>query len=130
MPELLSGIVEIRGIAREVGSRCMLGVSSKDPSVDPVGSCVGPRGIRLKTVVRELDGEHIDIIPWTESACDLIRIALSPVGVVVQSIVLDEKRQRATVTIDGRGEDRAAIDAGRLRLVSRLVGWRLEVVYT
>ena len=129
VPELVSGIVEIRGIAREAGRCCMITVSSQDPGVDPVGSCVGPRGVRVKTVLRGLSGEQIVIIPWSESASELIRSALSPVVAVVQSIALDEAGRKATVRVGRRGGDRSLVDAGRLRLASRLVGWELQVVF-
>jgi len=93
-PELAKGIVEIKAIAREGGRRTMLVVYSRDDSVDPVNSCVGPRGARVKSVVQQLSGEHIDIVRWAESVEDLIRNALTPV--LVQSIALDEAARHAT----------------------------------
>ena len=81
VPELAGGIVEIRAIARQCGLRSVLAVASTDTRVDPVGSCVGQQGVRVKSVVRLLSGEHIDIVRWSESVEEFIRNALAPVAV-------------------------------------------------
>ena len=125
-PELASGIVAIRAIARERGHRSMLAVHSEDRSVDPVGSCIGPRGVRVKSVLKQLSGERIDIIRWSESVEDLIRNALSPV--VIRRIALDAAAHRAVVTVDSKRSDAYAIDPIRLRLASKVVGWELQLV--
>ena len=128
VPELASGIVEIKALARERGRRSMLAVSSTNPSVDPVGSCVGERGVRVKSVVQQLSGEFIDIIRWSESVEDFIRNTLAPV--VVQRIALDTAAHRATVTVDSKRSDARAVDPSRLRLASRVVGCELHLVET
>jgi len=127
-PELASGIVEIKAIARERGRRSMLAVSSRNPSVDPVSSCVGQRGIRIKSVVQQLSGEHIDIIRWSESVEDFIRNALAPV--VVRRIALDMEAHRAAITVDSTRSGAQAVAPTRLRLASKVVGWELQLVET
>jgi transcription termination/antitermination protein NusA len=125
-PELANGIVEIKAIARERGRRSMLVVYSRDASVDPVGSCLGPRGARVKSVVQQLSGEHIDIIRWSESVEELIRNTITPV--VIDSIALDESGHHATVIVDPKRSDGYALDPIRLRLASRVTGWDLQIV--
>lgn len=128
VPELANGVVEIKAIAREHGHRNMLAVHSKDPSIDPVGSCVGERGIRIKAVVHQLSGEHIDVIRWSESIDEFIRNALAPVA--VRRIAFDAATHRATVTFDPKGSWASEIDPVRLRLASKVVGWDLHLVET
>ena len=128
VPELADGLVEIKAIARERGHRSMLAVYSSDPSVDVVGSCVGERGIRVRTVVQQLSGEHIEIVRWSESIEEFIRNALAPV--VVRHIAFDAAAHRATVTLDSKHSDASAIGPVRLRLASKVVGWDLRLVET
>ena len=127
-PELASGRVEIKAIARERGHRCMLIVYPRDRSVDPVGCCVGPRGSRIKLVMQLISGEHVDIIRWSESVEELIRNSLAPV--VVRHIALDTASHRAIVMVDSKRSDAYAIDPVRLRLTSKAVGWALQLVET
>jgi N utilization substance protein A len=126
VPELVNGAVEIKAIARERGQRSMLMVHSGDPRVDPVDCCVGHLGVRVKSVVRHLSGENIDIIRWSETVEDVIRNVLAPV--VVRRIVLDAPAHRATITVDSKRSDINPIDPTRLRLASRVVGWDLQLV--
>lgn len=125
-PELVSGVVEIKAIARERGQRSVLAVSSRDPSVDPVGVCVGQRGVRVKSVVQQLPGEQVDIIRWSESVEEFIRNALAPV--VVRCIALDAAAHQATVTVDSQRSDAHAVDPIRLKLASKVIGWELHLV--
>ena len=131
VPELASGVVQIRGIVRERGFRTMIAVSSTDSAVDPVGSLVGERGIRVKTVVRELwgeklSGEKIDIIRWSDFLEEFIGNLLAPAR--ASRIVLDAATHRATIYASA--EERSVITGPkgtRLRMMSRLVGWELVV---
>ena len=131
VPELASGVVEIKAIARERGRRSKLAVHSNDPTVDPIGTLVGWRGILVKAVVQQLEGEKIDIFRWSESVEELIRHALHPT--VVRSITFDAGGQSARITVDSLRSDAYSMDPGDpvgLRLASRLVGWELELVET
>ena len=126
VPELASGNVEIKVIAREAGRRSMLAVYSSDDSVDPVGVCVGRRGARIKSVMQQLSGEPIDIIPWSESISVFIRNTLAPV--VIRGIAFNEPVRRATVNVDTKRSDGRALDPIRLRLASTVTGWELQIV--
>lgn len=126
VPELRSGVVEIKAIARERGHRTMLAVVSTDSSVDPVSACVGERGARIKAVVRQLSGDHIEVIRWSESVEDLIRNVLAPV--LVQSISLDAAAHGATVKLDSKHRNVAALEPVRIRLAAKVLGWDLRVV--
>lgn len=125
-PELASGSIEIKNVAREAGSRTKLAVSSVDTHVDPVGSLVGQRGVRVSTVMSELGGERIDIIEWSEDAKAFIREALSPASVV--DVELDENEHRAVVTVT---EDQQSLAIGRggqnVRLAAKLTGWNIDI---
>ena len=126
-PELAAGSIEVKGIAREPGSRTKITVASHDPHVDPVGSLVGQRGVRVSTVMSELGGERIDIIEWSENAADFIKEALSPASPV--EVVLDEREHRAMVTVS---EDEQSLAIGRggqnVRLAAKLTGWNIDIV--
>lgn len=126
VPEIASGAVEIKAIAREAGARTKIAVSSSQPGVDPVGSCVGQKGVRVQAVINELNGEKIDVIPWTENAADLIVSALAPAEGV--SVVLDEEKKEARVKVP---EDQLSLAIGReggnVRLAVHLTGWRIEI---
>lgn len=128
-PELANGTVEIKAIAREPGSRTKLAVISEDDHIDPVGSLVGQRGVRVSTVTSELGGERIDIIEWNEDEDLFVKDALSPAEVV--SVELDEKEKRATVTVT---EDQQSLAIGRggqnVRLAAKLTGWSIDIVST
>lgn len=126
VPEISSGSVEIKTIARESGIRTKITVASSQPGVDPVGSCVGQKGVRVQAVTNELDGERIDIIPWSEDLQELIKSALSPAE--VSSIKLDEKRMQAMVFVPSASLSLAIGKEGQnARLAAKLTGWKIEV---
>lgn len=126
-PELANGAVEIKAIAREPGSRTKLAVVAADEHVDPVGSLVGQRGVRVSTVTSELGGERIDVIEWSEDSEEFIRAAISPASII--SLELHEDEHRATITV---AEDQQSLAIGRggqnVRLASKLTGWALDIV--
>ena len=126
-PEVASGTVEIKAIAREAGARTKLAVTSHDPSVDPVGSMVGQRGSRVNTVIQELAGEKIDIIEWSDNPVQFIEHALSPAK--VSDINLNEEQKMATVTVP---PDQFSLAVGKggqnVRLAARLTGWKIDIV--
>jgi N utilization substance protein A len=126
-PELTSGSLEVKGIAREPGSRTQIAISSSDPHVDPVGSLVGQRGVRVSTVTAALGGERIDVIDWSEDAQAFIKESLSPASVV--DVVLNEEEHRATVTVT---EDQQSLAIGRggqnVRLAAKLTGWNIDII--
>ncbi|MFA5777568.1 MAG: transcription termination factor NusA [Parcubacteria group bacterium] len=127
VPEVFSGIVEIKNIAREAGSRTKIAVSSKEEGVDPIGSCVGQKGTRVQAVIDELIGEKIDIIEWSENAEKFIAAALSPAKVL--SVELNEERRESVVKVP---EDQLSLAIGKqgqnVRLAAKLTGWRIDVV--
>ncbi len=126
VPEIGSGSVEIRVIAREGGARSKIAVVSSQPGVDPVGSCVGQKGVRVQAVTNELGGERVDIIPWTDDQKEFIKAALAPVEVL--NITLNEGDKTATVLVP---EDQLSLAIGKegqnVRLASKLTGWKIDV---
>ncbi len=126
-PELAAGAIEVKAIAREPGSRTKIAVASLDPHVDPVGSLVGQRGVRVSTVMSELGGERIDIVEWSADTAEYIKEALSPASAL--SITLDETERRATVAV---AEDEQSLAIGRggqnVRLAAKLTGWNIDIV--
>lgn len=126
-PELASGAIEVKSIAREPGSRTKIAISSLDPHVDPVGSLVGQRGVRVSTVMSELGGERIDIIEWNDDQKEFIKEALSPASVL--EVELNDDERRATVTVS---EDQQSLAIGRggqnVRLAAKLTGWNIDIV--
>ena len=126
-PELASGAVEVKALAREPGSRTKIALASNDPHVDPVGSLVGQRGVRVSTVMSELGGERIDIIEWNDDAAEFVREALSPASPI--SVELSEDDHRAVVTVS---EDEQSLAIGRggqnVRLAAKLTGWNIDIV--
>lgn len=127
VPEVFSGTVEIKSIAREAGSRTKIAVSSKESGVDPIGSCVGQKGTRVQSVIDELIGEKIDIIEWSENAEKFIAAALSPAKVL--SVELKEDKRESIVKVP---EDQLSLAIGKqgqnVRLAAKLTGWRIDVV--
>jgi N utilization substance protein A len=125
-PELASGVVEIKAIAREAGSRSKIAVLSKDSHIDPVGSLVGQRGVRVSTVMSELGGEKIDIIEWSEDAKKFIEDALSPAKIL--SVETDVENRQAKVVVT---EDQQSLAIGKggqnVRLAAKLTGWRIDI---
>ncbi len=127
VPEIYDGIVEIKSVARDPGSRAKIAVVSHDSSVDPVGACVGMRGSRVQAVVNELQGEKIDIIQWSPDAATFIVNALAPAEVV--KVVLDEDAERIEVVVP---DDQLSLAIGRrgqnVRLASQLTGWDIDIL--
>ena len=127
VPEIYDGVIEIRAVARDPGSRAKIAVISKDSSIDPVGACVGMRGSRVQAVVQELQGEKIDIIPWSPDAATFIVNALQPAEVA--KVVLDEDAGRIDVVVP---EDQLSLAIGRrgqnVRLASQLTGWDIKIM--
>lgn len=125
-PEIASGVVEIKSIAREPGSRSKIAVFSNDDHIDPVGSCVGQKGIRVTTVMSEMGGEKIDIIPWSENPKEYVSSALSPANVT--NIEIDEENHKAEVEV---AEDQLSLAIGKggqnVRLAAKLTGWRIDI---
>ncbi len=125
-PEIASGVVEIKAIAREAGSRSKIAVYSNDDHIDPVGSCVGQRGIRVTTVMSELNGEKIDIIPWAMEPEIYISSAISPANVL--NIEINEVEHKATVEVS---DDQLSLAIGKsgqnVRLAAKLTGWRIDI---
>jgi len=127
VPEIYDGVIEIKGVARDPGSRAKIAVYTSDPSIDPVGSCVGVRGSRVQAVVDELQGEKIDVINWSANPATTIVNALSPAE--VERVVLDEDSRRIEVIVP---DEQLSIAIGRrgqnVRLASMLTGWQIEVM--
>jgi len=125
-PEVYEGIVEIKGAAREPGSRAKIAVHSTDPDVDPVGACVGMKGTRVQAVVQELRGERVDIVPWTPDPAEYVCRALLPAK--VSKIILDEEEHAMEIIV---ADDQLPLAIGKkgqnVRLASRLTGWKLDV---
>jgi N utilization substance protein A len=127
VPEIYDGIVEVKSVARDPGSRAKIAVISRDSSVDPVGACVGMRGSRVQAVVNELQGEKIDIIPWTHDPANFVVNALAPAEVA--KVVLDEDRQRMEVVVPDQQLSLAIGRRGQnVRLASQLTGWDIDIV--
>ena len=125
-PEIESGVVEIKSIAREAGARSKIAVFSNDEHIDPVGSCVGQKGTRVNTITQELGGEKIDIIPWSEDPKVFVANSLSPAKVL--SIEVDEAEHKATIEV---AEDQLSLAIGKggqnVRLAAKLTGWRIDI---
>jgi len=127
VPEIYDGIVEVRSVARDPGSRAKIGVISRDSSVDPVGACVGMRGSRVQAVVNELQGEKIDIIPWSPDIATFVVNALAPAEVA--KVVLDEDRERIQVVVPDLQLSLAIGRRGQnVRLASQLTGWDIDIL--
>ena len=126
VPEIHSGTVEIKAIAREAGSRSKVAVASRQDGLDPVGATVGQRGARVQAVVAELAGEKIDVIPWNDDAGVFVANALSPAQVL--SVDIDEEHRIASVTVPERMLSLAIGREGQnARLAARLTGWRIDI---
>jgi N utilization substance protein A len=127
VPEIYDGIVEIKAVARDPGSRAKIAVVSRDSSVDPVGACVGMRGSRVQAVVTELQGEKIDIIPWSMDIATFVVNALAPAEVA--KVVLDEERERIEVVVPDQQLSLAIGRRGQnVRLASQLTGWDIDIL--
>ncbi len=127
VPEIYDGIVEVKAVARDPGSRAKIAVISRDSSVDPVGACVGMRGSRVQAVVNELQGEKIDIIPWSVDVATFVVNALAPAEVA--KVVLDEDRERISVVVPDQQLSLAIGRRGQnVRLASQLTGWDIDIL--
>ena len=126
VPEISAGTVEIKSVAREAGARSKIAVFAADSHIDPIGSMVGQRGVRVNTVTGELGGEKIDIIEWSENPAEFIEEALSPAKII--NIKINEADKMATVTV---AEDQQSLAIGKggqnVRLAAKLTGWRIDI---
>ena len=129
VPEVFSGAVEIKSIAREPGSRSKVAVVARQEGVDPVGSCVGVRGVRIQNIVNELNGEKIDVVQWSPDPAVFVANALSPAPVI--SVDLNETEKTATVVVPERQLSLAIGREGQnARLAAKLTGWRIDIKAT
>ena len=127
VPEIYDGIVEIKAISREAGSRTKLAVYSRDENVDPVGSCIGPKGSRVSSIVDELGGEKIDVVKYSEDPAEFISAALSPATVLGVEIV-DEALKSCRVTVPDHQLSLAIGNKGQnARLAAKLTGWKIDI---
>jgi N utilization substance protein A len=128
VPGIADNFVQIRAIAREAGHRTKIAVSSNDPSIDPVGSCVGARGSRVLAIVEELSGEKVDIVPWADDPASLVSNALSPAKVAEVYLYADEQPPTAVVVVPDYQLSLAIGREGQnARLAARLTGWRIDI---
>ncbi len=126
VPEIQDGIVEIKSIAREAGSRTKIAVHSNDENIDPVGACVGTRGIRVQAIVDELFDEKIDIIVWSDNSEELIKSALSPAK--VEKVIINEEEKTAVVIVPDYQLSLAIGKEGQnVRLAAKLCGWKIDI---
>lgn len=126
VPEIYSGVVEIKSISREAGSRTKIAVYSHDENIDPMGSCVGPKGGRVQNIVNELKGEKIDIIKWSKDPEEFIKSALSPSRVL--SVVCDEETKSAKVVVEDNQLSLAIGKEGQnVRLAAKLTNWKIDI---
>lgn len=127
IPEISNGLVELKSVAREAGSRAKVAVWTDSDNVDPIGSCVGQRGARIQTIIQELGGEKVDIILYDEESTKFISNALSPAKII--GIALDEKEKKASVTV---ASDQLSLAIGKggqnARLAAKLTGWRIDIM--
>ena len=126
VPEIYDGVVEIKSVAREAGYRSKIAVYSRNPEVDPVGSCVGPKGARVQTIVNELKGEKIDIVRWSESVEEYVANALSPSKVIEVQVYEEEKLARVIVP-DYQLSLAIGIKGQNARLAAKLTGWKIDI---
>lgn len=127
VPEVTEKIVEIKGVVREPGDRTKIAVSSRDKAVDPVGACVGIKGSRVQAIVRELRGEKIDIIPWTNDPRVFIGEALNPAS--IEKVGIDEQKKAALVVV---ADSQLSLAIGKngqnVRLAAKLTGWKIDII--
>jgi N utilization substance protein A len=129
VPEIYDGLVEIKSVAREPGARSKIAVASREPNLDPVGACVGPKGSRVRMVVEELRNERVDVIAWSEDPAAYVANALSPAR--VSSVTVDVENNYATVVVP---DDQLSLAIGKegqnARLAARLTGWHIDIKST
>ncbi|GAB6157591.1 transcription termination factor NusA [Desulfotomaculum varum] len=126
VPELQDGVVELKSIAREAGYRSKIAVYSKDENVDPVGACVGPKGMRVQNIVNELNGEKIDIVKWNQDPSKYVASSLSPAKVVAVEVWEDEKVARVIVP-DYQLSLAIGKEGQNARLAAKLTGWKIDI---
>lgn len=126
VPEIYEGIVEIKSIAREAGSRTKIAVNSNDENVDPMGACVGPKGVRVQNIVNELKNEKIDIIKWSKLPEEYIANALSPAKVLDVSI-LEESKSAKVIVDDNQLSLAIGKEGQNVRLAAKLTGWKIDI---
>lgn len=127
VPEIYNGVVEIKSIAREAGSRTKIAVCSNDETVDPMGACVGPKGVRVQNIVNELKNEKIDIIKWSKFPDELICNALSPAKVIDTTIVNEENKSAKVVVDDSQLSLAIGKEGQNVRLAAKLTGWKIDI---
>jgi N utilization substance protein A len=127
VPEIYDNIIEIKAVARDPGSRAKIAVLSHDSSIDPIGACVGMRGSRVQAVVQELQGEKVDIIPWSSDTANFIVNALAPAE--VSKVLMDEEKNKTEVVVP---DDQLSLAIGRrgqnVKLASQLTGWEIDIM--
>lgn len=126
VPEIYDGVVEIKAVSREAGYRSKIAVHSRNPEVDPIGACVGTRGVRVQSVVTELNGEKVDIVEWSEDPATFVANALSPAKVVDVQIDEEEKVAR-TIVPDYQLSLAIGKEGQNARLAARLTGWKIDI---
>ena len=127
VPEIYDGVVQIRAISREAGSRSKLAVTSRDENVDPVGACIGPKGARVSSIVDELGGEKIDVVPYSEDPAEFVSAALSPATVLSVEVV-DNDPPSCRVTVPDHQLSLAIGNKGQnARLAAKLTGWKIDI---
>ncbi|MCL6597331.1 MAG: transcription termination factor NusA [Alicyclobacillus macrosporangiidus] len=126
VPEIYDGVVEIKAVAREAGHRSKIAVHSRNPEVDPIGACVGSRGMRVQAVVNELGGEKIDIVKWSDDPAEFVSNALSPAKVVSVQIFEEDKVARAVVP-DHQLSLAIGKEGQNARLAAKLTGWKIDI---
>jgi N utilization substance protein A len=126
VPEIKAGTVQVRAIAREPGLRTKVAVSATEPGIDPVGACVGPKGVRHRAILSELASEHVDIVPWSEDPQAFVAAALGPAK--AESVSIDRGTRTATVLVP-RSQLSLAIgrDGQNARLAAKLTGFRIDI---
>ena len=126
VPEIFNGVVEIKSISREAGSRSKIAVYSNDEEVDAMGACVGPKGVRVQSIVNELKNEKIDIIKWSKDPAEFIANSLSPAKVL--SVEVDEENKCAKVVVDDNQLSLAIGKEGQnVRLAAKLTNWKIDI---
>lgn len=126
IPEIYEGVIEIKSVARDPGSRCKIAVYSENPNIDPVGSCVGQKGVRIQNIINELSGEKIDVIEWNEEPSTYIASALLPAQVMAIDVKLEEKFAQVIVQ-----DDQLSLAIGKAgqnaRLAAKLTNWKIDI---
>ena len=126
VPEIYDGVVEIKSVAREAGFRSKIAVHSRNAEVDPVGSCVGPKGLRVQTIVNELKGEKIDIVRWSENIEEYVANALSP-SKVLEVVVFEQEKMARVIVPDYQLSLAIGIKGQNARLAAKLTGWKIDI---